>query len=130
MTTKATVAARIATLVTAIENCRKSGNHEWEHKHGEALRAIVREHMPSGSGIDCGTLLDDDATSAECLAFIVQYHHMNDAGMYDGWTSHVIRARPSFLHGVALTISGPDRNGMKDYLHDVYQAALLAEVQS
>lgn len=48
----------------------------------------------------------------------------NENGMYDGWTQHSIIVRPSFVHGLDITITGKDRNQIKEYLHDVYFSAL------
>ena len=128
MTTQ-TVAVRIASLVAAIENCQKSATvNPWEDKHKEALRKIVREYLPSGSGIDRGTWLDRDRSNPEKLVFVVEFHHMNEAGMYNGWTSHNIVVSASLVYGLRLTISGKNRNGIKDYLHEIYHAALSAVI--
>jgi hypothetical protein len=52
---------------------------------------------------------------------------MNDAGYYDGWTDHIVIVSPSF-DGIDIKISGRNRNDIKDYLHDVFHAALTEEV--
>ena len=80
--------------------------------------------MPSGSGIDCGTKLDLDASSEDRLVFNVSFHHMNDVGYYDGWTEHEIVVTGSLAFGIALKLSGRDRNQIKDYLYEVYDVAL------
>ena len=53
---------------------------------------------------------------------------MNDAGSYDGWTDHVITVRPSLAFGFELKISGPNRNDIKEYIHDTFDTALSAEI--
>ena len=78
------VAERIASTIEAIANCRQSGNTEWEAKHDEALAKIVRNHLPSGSGFDSGTLLDTDRSRPDRLVFTTGFHHMTE-GSYDGW---------------------------------------------
>jgi hypothetical protein len=48
---------------------------------------------------------------------------MNDAGMYSGWTEHKITVTPGFGH-LNIAISGPDKNDLKSYLHDVFDTTL------
>jgi hypothetical protein len=52
---------------------------------------------------------------------------MNETGFYDGWTDHTIKVRASLIHGVRLSISGRDRNDLKDHLHELFESALSAE---
>lgn len=112
--------AEIASLICARQNCIKTGNHEWQGKHEERILALVKETAPSGSGIDCGTKIDIDVSQPEKLVFTFSYHHMNDYGMYDGWTEHKAIVTPSLQFGFNLTITGKDRNGIKEYLHEVF----------
>lgn len=110
----------IASLVTARHNCIKLNNHNWLTNHEKAILDLVKDTAPSGSGIDCGTKIDLDASTGEKLVFTCSYHHMNEHGMYDGWTEHTITVKPSLQWGFALSISGRNRNEIKDYLHEVY----------
>lgn len=118
----------MASLIQARQNCIKAQNHEWFQKHTERLESLVEE-MPSGSGIDCGTKLDLDASTPSKLVFTFSFHHMNESGMYDGWTDHKAVATPDFAFGFYLVITGRDRNGIKEYLHDVYSTALSQDVE-
>lgn len=118
----------IATTLQAMENCCKAGNAEWLDKHGETLKALTAQ-LPSGSGIDNGTKLLADECKPGKLVFAFGFHHMNENGMYDGWTEHELHVTPSF-DGIDLRITGLDRNDIKDYLYDVYHHALTAEVES
>ena len=117
----------IASIIQAIENCRKAGNAGWLTKHEERLEELV-SLLPSGSGIDNGTKLDIDSCKPGKLVFTLGYHHMNDVGMYDGWTEHVLTVTPSF-DGIELRFSGRNRNDIKDYLHDTYYFALTQEIE-
>ena len=117
----------LAQLVQARATCAERGNDEWFAKHTTSLRKIVRETMPSGSGFDSGTALDLDASTPDKLVFIADYHHMNSDGYYDGWTSHTYIVRPSLAFGFYLRITGPDRDGFKEFAHDVFQFALDSE---
>ena len=77
------------------------------------------QDAPSGSGIDCGTKLDS-ASSPEKLIFFIEFHHMNEVGYYDGWTQHKLIITPSLVFYYDMKITGPNRNGIKEYLYDIY----------
>lgn len=116
-------------LLVAIANCKKAGEShaEWLDRHEDRLEAIMRA-APSGSGIDSGTKLDDSSTP-ENLVFTFEYHHMNENGMYVGWTNHKCVVTPSLQFGYLLKITGRNRNDIKDYLYDVYAEWLNSEVK-
>lgn len=114
---------QITNTICAIENCKVPQNQEWLTKHKQALDAMAR-HLPSGSGIDCGTKILLEESTSEKIVLLVEFHHMNDCGMYDGWTSHKIKVKPSIQFDFDLTISGKDRNQIKNYLADCYNQAL------
>lgn len=114
-------------VLNAIDNCRKSGNSEWLERHETTLEQLSK-FLPSGSGIDCGTTLDRDSSNSEKLVFTFSYHHMDENGMYCGWTEHKLTIRASLQFGIDLRISGRDRNGIKEYLHETYQYALTSKV--
>ena len=44
--------------------------------------------------------------------------------MYDGWTNHTLTVRASLQFGIDLTISGRNRNQIKEYLYETFQCAL------
>lgn len=119
---------KLATLLVAVHNCRKSGNIEWHDKHNERINALVYQYMPSGAGWDNGTTFDRDASNANKLVFRGSYHHMNDGGTCDGWTDHTITVVPSLAAGFDLRISGRDRNDIKDYLAEMFRGVLNTEI--
>lgn len=119
-----TIAERIANLLQARVNCVKHDHPEWYVRHTDRLEWLVRETMPSGGGFDYGTTLDLDRSTPDRLVFQTSFHHMDEMGGYDGWTQHTITARPSFVHRVALTISGRDRNQIKDMIADSFSHTL------
>lgn len=123
------VAATIASLLTAIDNCERSGNLEWHARHAARLAYVCAEYLPSGSGIDQGTHIDRSKTTATKLVLSCSFHHMDEHGSYDGWTDHTITVRPTF-DGLDVTVGGRDRNDIKNYLGDVFQSALETEVDS
>jgi hypothetical protein len=116
----------LARMCGAYHRCVASGNTEWEAKWKEQINAIV-ENFPSGSGFDSGTELDLDASNDEKLTFTTSFHHMNDDGMYDGWTEHVVIVTPSLGLDYHLKISGRDRNGIKEYISECFCTCLDAE---
>lgn len=118
----------LASLIAARANCAKTGNLEWKANHEDKAIRLARGYLPSGSGFDCGTAIDLDASTAEKLVLRTSYHHMNESGMYDGWTEHAVTIRPSLLHGFTLRVSGRDRDGVKDYIAEMFEHALDAVV--
>lgn len=121
----------LAQTVNAVSNCIASGNAEWRQRHEDTLAKLCRNFMPSGSGIDSGTTLDLDAClrfAGEKLIFTLGFHHMNEDGYYDGWTHHKLAVAPSLFLGPRLRFSGPDRNQIKEYLHEIYSSALMQEI--
>ena len=121
---KGTLYQLIASTVDAMTRC----TDEWKQKHNETLTTL-EDYLPSGSGIDSGTEIDRERSTGEKIVLYTEYHHMNETGMYDGWTDHTITVRPSLIHRIRLTISGRDRNEIKDYLHDVYYWALCENLE-
>lgn len=114
----------LATAIIARSNCEKSGNTEWLQRHTDHIYSIVKDHAPSGAGIDNGTKIDLEKSNGDKLVFATSFHHMNDNGMYDGWTEHWVTVRPSLAFGIEISISGRNRNGIKEYIHDVFHTFL------
>src|SRR5438128_9856729 len=115
----------IASTLDAWKRCQTDGNREWEDRHAETLRELVAE-MPSGSGFDSGTKLDVEASSADRLVFETSFHHMNDVGMHDGWTEHTVIVKPSFIGGMSISVTGRNRNDIKEFIVEAFQTALSA----
>lgn len=115
----------IATRLVAIENCRSSNNREWALRHQEAIEEVVKALAPSGSGFDAGTDLVWDKSSPNRLVFSTAYHHMTEGGMYDGWTHHDVTVTPHLAFGASIFVHGPNRNDIKDYVHEVFHSFLF-----
>ena len=118
-TNKESLAYHIASANQARKNCYESGNHVWYDRWEDILDNIERNFLPSGSGIDSGTKIDRDRSTANKIVLTTEFHHMNDAGFYDGWTEHTITVTPTF-ESINLKIGGRNRNQIKDYLYDVF----------
>lgn len=112
----------------AWDNCQRSGNIEWQNKHEDRLELLISNHLPSGSGWDSGTKANWNAwkRKPETMVFYGGFHHMNDDGMYDGWTDHTITIKPSFS-GITIQISGPNRNDIKEHIHSLFYEALTEQ---
>lgn len=104
-------------LLNADTVCEDERVFEREERIGAAL--------PRGSGIDAGTTIE--SVSDKQIRMTAGYHHMNEGGYYDGWTEHSILVRPSLMHGMTVTVSGPNRNGIVDYLQQVYYECMNQE---
>lgn len=119
----------IANAVVARRNCIASDNHEWLHRWDVQLDRIERNHLPSGSGIDGGTTIDREVSNESKIVLRTSFHHMTEHGMYDGWTDHLIVIEATMLSGFHIKrVSGRNRNDIKDYLAEVFDAALREEV--
>lgn len=113
----------LASAVVARANCADS-NAEWFDRWSDRITNMVREFMPSGSGFDNGTNIDVDRSNADRLMFITAFHHMNEGGFYDGWTYHTVTIRPCLLNGFSVTVSGKNRNDIKEYIAENFDRAL------
>lgn len=91
------------------------------------IKALV-DLLPSGSGWDNGTEIDEIATSPTRLVLYGSFHHMDEYGYYDGWTDHQIVVTPSLQNDFELRITGQNRNDIKDYLHEMFDFALRQPV--
>ena len=120
-----TLANLTASALSALHNCRKRDvKSEWESIWESRLETELANLLPSGSGFDCGTKLDIEASKPNRLVFITSFHHMDEHGGYDGWTEHKIIVTPSLVYGFELRVTGKNRNDIKDYIAEVMHGAL------
>jgi hypothetical protein len=128
-----TVLNELVNALVARTNCQKANppNTEWETKWDARIQQLI-ELLPSGSGFDTGTQLDEDRNfnPRAKVVFNTAFHHMNDGGMYNEWTEHTITVKPCLLFGYSLTISGRDKNDIKDYINDMFHFTLDAQAPS
>ena len=120
----------LANAIIAHGNCISSGNQEWLTRWEKQITQIIKKDFPHGSGFDCGTKFDIDDNlkfDGSKLVFTTEFHHMNEDGYYDGWTSHKITVKPCLLSGFTISISGPNRNDIKELIHDWFYDALHAD---
>lgn len=110
------LAARVATI-THLEKKGGECHAPVIDRNRDEIERIVAAYMLSGSGFDSGTKFNFERSTESRLVFTVDFHHMNDAGMYDGWTTHTVTIESTFT-SPNVKISGRDRNGIKDYIAD------------
>lgn len=120
------VVYHVSMLLEAYQNCVSSRNVEWAGKHGAFLQVLVKDYMPSGSGIDMGVELDITSQSQR-IVLTTQFHHMTEHGMYDGWTEHSIIVTPRFSD-IGIQVTGRNRNQIKEYLHEVFHQSLMTTI--
>lgn len=104
----------------------------WAHKHEDRINELCTAYLPHGGGIDDMPRLflleefeKDQAIPYDKLTIgDANYRHRNDNGDYDGWTYHRVIVTPSLQFGFNLRITGRNRNGIKDYLHPMFEMAL------
>lgn len=121
---------KIAQLLAALRNCQQADtlNPEWEKRHEQSIIDLVRQYMPSGSGVDTGTTLDFEKSRPDRLVFNFSFHHLTEFGFYDGWTDHTCVVTPSLAHGYEVRITGRNRNDIKEYLQQLYHEAMYADI--
>lgn len=112
----------LASHIVARLNSIKSNNADWIEIHSDRIEQIVKEFLPSGSGFDDGCKIDLAVSDADKIVIQTAFHHMKD-GFYDGWTHHNVTIRPGF-EAVKMSISGQDRNQIKDYIYQSFGFAL------
>lgn len=126
---KTPIYKHIATMIDARLRCQERGNKEWFARWSERLVLVAKRHLPSGSGIDCGTSINVDVLGPG-KSFILHfgYHHMNEHGMYTHWTEHTLTVVPNLAHDFRLVFDDFSEedidNGLDDYLYEVFDTAL------
>jgi len=123
-----TLIEKIAGTVQAMNNCIAVKNEIWEHRHRETISQIEANDLPSGSGINSGCEIDLSNTTKDKVIIKTSFHHMDEHGGYDEWTEHNVTIRPQF-NGIDIKISGKDKNGVKEYLAELFNEVLTNETQ-
>ena len=118
----------LASTLQAVLNCKESDNLDWGAAHTATIDKIMRDTGPSGAGINSGTKFNWESSRPDRLVFDTAFHHMNDAGGYDGWTEHQVIVTASLCSPFELKITGRNRNDIKEYLLDVFYTWLCENV--
>lgn len=113
----------LAGTTQAWHYCKEHDN-PFADTHEEMINYLVDTCMPSGSGIDNGVAMDIEKSNETKLVFTFGYHHMNENGYYDGWTEHKLIVTASLVGGFNMSITGKNRNDIKDYLYQTFDMSL------
>lgn len=105
----------LARAIDAYHRCIENGNPH-SRLHEERITKMVRDYLPHGSGFDAGCSIDLDASNSQKIVVLTSYHHMNEGGYYDGWSSHTVIVKPCLMFGFDIKITGRDRNDIKEYI--------------
>lgn len=125
-----TLIVLIARKFDAYKNCIKTNNQEWEGKHAISIEFLVDTYLPHGSGFDNGTSFEFASSRKNRLVFHTGFHHMNDAGYYDGWTEHDVIVIPDLAMRFELRITGKDKNNIKDYIGHCFYETLSKKLDN
>jgi hypothetical protein len=107
---------------------RKGCNEDWFERHTDIINKLVKQLLPSGAGFASGTTINLEKSHADKLVFETSFHHMNEAGYYDGWTKHTVTVTPNLYNNFHLRISGRNRNAIKNDIHEMFNVALRSDV--
>jgi hypothetical protein len=118
----------MAAIIAARINCIISNNQEWITKHEDRLKELI-DLLPHGSGLDGENIINLDKSTSENIVIETSFHHMDENGMYDGWTEHNIIITPSLQHRFYLKITGSNKNDIKTYLSEIFSMALNEVVE-
>ena len=121
-----TILRAFAESLQAMRNCEKSGNAEW-HGRWSSYIAKLQAELPHGSGLDGKVEFIIDKCNATRVVIFAEFHHMDSNGYYDGWTDHEIIVTATHC-GLCIDVTGRDRNGIKDYLAELFYDALTRPV--
>jgi len=123
----------MAARITAIENCKRYGDTEWEPRHQEELKKLL-DFLPHGSGIDEDWTISIDRSNSERIVLSNSFHVMNEVGFYDGWIDFTVTIRPDFISGFKMNIKGRfsdyrwQGESIKEYLYQVLDFGLRESV--
>ena len=130
METKQPLYQLLAGITGARLNCIANENQdqnrmEWTDRHTDRIESLVKDYLPSGSGIDSGVTFNFDKSTADKLVLDSSYHCMDDMGGYDGWIDFTVIITPSLQFGFQMDITGDfSRHDLEDYLHEVFSHCL------
>lgn len=118
---------KVSSLISAKYNHSFEQNKEWEISK---IKELVKEHFPHGSGFDGKTYFDLDLSHSGKLVLFTEFHHMNENGYYDGWSTLKIVVKPSLQFGFDFKLTGIARkyNLDRDYFEDVINTFLDTEI--
>jgi len=116
----------LAGTIQARLNCIQNKNQDWIQKHEDKISELI-DRLPHGSGLDGDNIINLDKSNGEKIIIETSFHHMDENGMYDGWTEHKLIITASLIFGLHIKIIGRDKNNIKEYLHEIFHYALTTD---
>lgn len=96
----------------------------------DKIEDIVERYFPHGSGFDSGTKFDFDVSHPNRLVFQADFHHMDEHGVYDGWTEHRVIVTPDLQFDFEARVTGNNRNDIKSMIEEYFCDALSTEIEA
>lgn len=112
-----------------IASGRKEVDSPWIDRWDTRIEHLVKNHLPAGSGFDCGTQFLTEESGRDKLRFKTSFHHVSEHGYYCGWSEHTVTVKPDFCVGFTVTVSGKDTRDIKDYIAEVFREALTVQTE-
>lgn len=91
----------------------------------ERLGNLIAQ-LPSESGFSAGTKFVSLCESS--MIFSTEFAHLDEGGSCVGWTNHFVYVGLRWS-GLEISVTGPNRNDIKEYIKDVFAEALDSEVE-
>ena len=118
---------KIASAIDARLNCQEKDNAEWFDRWSDTLEELEHE-LPWGSGFDSGTTINLEKSRVDRIVLDTGYHHMDEWGMYCGWSDHSVIVTPSLHLGYNLRVTGRNVRDIKDYIGDTFAHMLDSDI--
>lgn len=100
---------------------REDLREAWE----DYLDLLVKDYLPSGSGIDDENSIDLDKSTPARIIINSAYHCMDGNGYYCGWQDFTVIIKPSLIFDIDMKISFHGVKeiiyGTRDYLYELYR---------
>lgn len=90
-------------IAEAVSATKRSVNIGFVTKWDDLIEDIEKNHLPSGSGIDGGCVIDRANCTDQKIVITSSFHLMNNDGYYVGWKDFRVIITPSFS-GIDLKI--------------------------
>lgn len=94
----------------------------------DKTKTDIKKVLPSGSGFDSGITVNYDESAINKIVLNADFHHMDTAGYYCGWSEHRIIVTPSLSWGFNLRVTGKNKRGIKEYIYDTATTFLNEEI--
>lgn len=123
------ISSRLRTILWHVKNGSKGEEAQGYKRNVEEVERLCKAFMPSGSGFDIGTAFAFADSKPSRLIFNTSFHHMNEVGMYDGWTEHRVTVIAEH-DGFDIVVGGINKRGIKDYIADEFQRSLNVKIEA